>query len=167
MEATELRIGNLVFGEYEEENECTEASCNNESVNFCECDEYVDKIEVVSICTLDPENIIGCDYQIYVKSGTQEHYSSFEPIPLTEEWLLKFGFGEPCKYGWFNKRYNTTCIEDNEEMTVSWNIKSKRLSIFDSIEETDMVNILSHPIYCAQDLEYVHQLQNLYFAFDW
>tara|TARA_R110000803_G_scaffold121456_1_gene189570 strand:- start:214 stop:630 length:417 start_codon:yes stop_codon:yes gene_type:complete len=102
-------------------------------------------------------------YNMTVNENTNSE-TFLKPIPLTEEWLLKFGFDKPCKYDWYNKRYNTTCIEANEEMTVSWNIKSKRLSIFDSMEETDMVNILSHPIYCAQDLDYVHQLQNLYFA---
>jgi hypothetical protein len=49
-------------------------------------------------------------------------------------------------------------------MKIDYNLISKRLSIYDAIEDTDMVNILSHPIYTSKRLKYVHTLQNLYFA---
>ena len=60
-----------------------------------------------------------------------------EPIPLTEEWLLKFGLktGYNHLFGFITKDYNTYYLEDGEGY-----------------------NITSKPI------EYVHQLQNLYFA---
>jgi hypothetical protein len=62
----------------------------------------------------------------------------FEPIPLTEEWLLKFGF---------EKNYR-----------VNWRLKSG----YHWIE----VNL--HSVYINGQqvvlIEYVHQLQNIYFA---
>ena len=89
--------------------------------------------------------------------------SHYQPIPLTEEWLLKFGFKESI-HNWFGLKYFTECEEHVEEMKIEYNIVSNRLAIYDAIEETDMVNILSYPIYTAKKIQYVHQLQNLYFA---
>jgi hypothetical protein len=58
-----------------------------------------------------------------------------KPIPLTEEWLLKFGF------------------------------KNNRLGLFDCIK---VVEDIGFHIYFIQrhlkEVQYVHQLQNLYFA---
>ena len=91
------------------------------------------------------------------------HKLDVKPIPLTEEWLLKFGFEEG-KSKWFGKKYFTDFSESVEEMKIDYNVVSNRLAIYDSVEETDMVNILSHPIFTAKRVHYVHQLQNLYFA---
>jgi hypothetical protein len=78
----------------------------------------------------------------YSENGTPCHSltirGGFEPIPLTEDWLLKFGFKQDsdlknsiCRYGiWFNK--------NNMEATY---LSQKLIKI-----------------------KYVHQLQNLYFA---
>jgi hypothetical protein len=90
-------------------------------------------------------------------------HSFLKPIRITEEWLLKFGF-EKGKNNWYNIKYFTDCEESLEEMKIDYNLISKRLSIYDAIEDTDMVNILSHPIYTSKRLKYVHTLQNLYFA---
>ena len=86
-----------------------------------------------------------------------------QPIPLTEEWLLKFGFK-----AWDNKetiyalerdidKYNNTCFR-------FW-FQSDKL-IFDYIQNEvhptesffDDKNII------RLDIQHVHQLQNLYFA---
>lgn len=56
----------------------------------------------------------------------------YEPIPLTEEWLLKFGFN-----GWDKGNY--TMILSNGNFFEFGNI-------------------------IAQNIKYVHQLQNLYFV---
>lgn len=104
--------------------------------------------------------------KIRVENGynTYSQFSQFiDPIPLTEEILLKFGFDKG-KIDWFAKKYFTDCDECAEVMKVDYNLSSKRLAIYDAIEETDMVNILSYPIYTGKRINYVHQLQNLYFA---
>lgn len=64
-----------------------------------------------------------------------------EPIPLTEEWLMNFGFIIDYDKGCYFKEFNRSCLYiDSEEFI----------------------------IYIAGDeictLEYLHQLQNLFFA---
>lgn len=111
---------------------------------------------IVELCHID------CDRDKYHRFLVKA-ISDIEPIPLTEEWLLKFGF-EKGKHAWFSKKYFTDCDEYAEVMKIDYNISSKRLAIYDAIEETDMVNILSHPIYTGKKVLYIHQLQNLFFA---
>jgi len=68
---------------------------------------------------------------------------NYEPIPLTEEWLLKFGF-KHIKDNWYNLFANQNTFN---------------VYVFD--EMGFRVKIVSQSI-CV--LQYVHQLQNLYFA---
>lgn len=69
----------------------------------------------------------------------------FQPIPLTEEWLLKFGFRNECGY----------------DCAVCYT--------FD-FNTGHTINFLNKELYCYLDskrldnIKYVHQLQNLYFA---
>lgn len=73
---------------------------------------------------------------------------TYEPIPITEEWLLKFGF----------KRYvNEFRISVGEglEFCVGDN------SFFDISQEIDGE---VEKVYFTDIFKYVHQLQNLYFA---
>ena len=65
-----------------------------------------------------------------------------QSIPLTEEWLVKFGF-EKSKYEYFTK------FAGNNVMTIF---------IFQERIKVDIVN----QFIC--NIHYVHQLQNLYFA---
>jgi len=62
-----------------------------------------------------------------------------QPIPLTEEWLLKFGFK----------------IEGDNGVECSWIIGKFRLCSDATVFIEDKNNI---------DVKYVHQLQNLYFV---
>ena len=63
--------------------------------------------------------------------------NNFKPIPLTEEWLLKFGF------------------ERNGKKLTFWKI--------DLVEDEEGIFSFDESrIYI--DIKYVHQLQNLYFA---
>ncbi|MGK6342897.1 hypothetical protein ACMGDK_11695 [Chryseobacterium sp. DT-3] len=66
--------------------------------------------------------------------STEAHVSYYKSIPLTEKWLLKFGFENEIPLHWFNKviinNYKGGFIEK---------------------------------MYGTQ-IQYVHQLQNLYFA---
>ena len=61
----------------------------------------------------------------------------FQPIPLTEEWLLKFGFER--KIGWDDLIYYAK-------------------------NNVDLYEFLSGYEYCDFHIKHVHQLQNLYFA---
>jgi hypothetical protein len=75
---------------------------------------------------------------------------SFEPIPLTEEWLVKFGFeciekDVPCLRDrtmsrFFLNNFNIEILSDGQ-------IYQKHF------ESTELINC-----------DYIHQLQNLYFA---
>ena len=86
-----------------------------------------------------------------------------KPIPLTEEWLLKMGF-EKSQEEWYTIKYFTDCDLATEQMAISYNLSSNRCAVFDAIEETDIVNILSYPIYTSKKVLYVHTLQNVFFA---
>ncbi len=74
-----------------------------------------------------------------IKQNEHTMYASLEPIPLTEEWLIKFGFIKHGKYGYF---YLDNFIID----------KNKLGKFF-------MCDIDIHV-----EIETVHHLQNLYFA---
>jgi len=67
----------------------------------------------------------------------------FEPIPLTEEWLLKFGFEKADEIYFIEFGVYSMTIKEYE--------KGKYI-----------LNPETHFNYV--DIEYVHQLQNLYFA---
>lgn len=100
-----------------------------------------------------------------------EGYINHKPIPLTEEWLLKFGFTKNSQFDFdlyevlkHKDEYNefgygsnemqfAICLEDNIEFQIEHHryFDNKRL---------DPQNICI-PI---RHIKYVHQLQNLYFA---
>lgn len=78
------------------------------------------------------------------------HYPGqwFEPIPLTEEWLLKFGFKPTCfqkePHQWWN----------NGKLEVGYTTK----------DDVIQYEYLSPTITEMVDIPYLHQLQNLYFT---
>jgi hypothetical protein len=104
MNANELRIGNLVY--YRIDDEMDERQSWNQ------------------VNTIDVQ-----DLEFIERNDT-----NYTPIPLTEEWLLKFGF---------KKRTST-----------SWTLNEVDIWLVDGIFE----NFIDNPV------QYVHQLQNLYFA---
>ena len=74
------------------------------------------------------------------------HASSLKPIPLTEEWLLKFGF---------------------EKMGDKFSLKNKKAGVFRFVKTSGniIVGELEHGRNSISEfITYVHQLQNLYFA---
>lgn len=130
MKTSDLRIGNYVY--YENTTHIVSGVHGN---------------KVYSWWVKDGEPVI--EYEAKDISGTQvenpymDVISQYEPIPLTEEWLLKFEF-------W----------------TSDWDIHSTlRKQVLDSslvydkdnktFDLGDLLNI---------KIEYVHQLQNLYFV---
>ena len=103
MKANELRIGNLVLSQWE----------NNK----------IHKVRGQDIFDLEQ----GIDS------------NSFQPIPLTEEWLLKFGFNK----GKFNYKWQYGNFIYDQKL---------KLWVWFGVQIHDYL------------IENVHQLQNLYFA---
>jgi hypothetical protein len=129
MKGNELRIGNLIKGIYHDYDDGIDEEIENETI--------------CKVVTLDVSGI--GDYPIYVYSDEDiEHFSEFKPIPLTEEWLLKFGFG---KTEWDNFNSYRLMIGNNDYTIVLY-----------SDGNCEVGDIITCKI------EYVHQLQNLYFA---
>ena len=90
----------------------------------------------------------------HIRQEENKYYETFsqsikyiEPIELTEEWLIKFGFEYEYKTGPQEKQYSLKC--DNGELLVH----------FDKMAEFGMLLLLDDV-----ELKSVHQLQNLYFA---
>ena len=123
MKAKDLRIGNLVTDEWYdsfktviEVESIIEKGINIEIENDGNYPELAQH-------TIEPEGLI----------------SKLKPIPLTKEWLLKFGFEETCYKSIFTRHKR-----------IQYSIENKTYSIGDDVS-----------IY---GIDYVHQLQNLYFA---
>lgn len=66
----------------------------------------------------------------------------YKPIPLTEEWLLKFVF---------DKDIDDFYLDINTVLFVSYN-------------DDEFVHLKSNHLETIASIKYVHQLQNLYFA---
>jgi len=88
------------------------------------------------------KGVIEIDLEAFRKIHLFDALNGLEPIPLTKEWLLKFGF------------VNTEAEE---------NIFGFKLNSFWFINEWHIRNKFG-AIILDIEIEYVHQLQNLYFA---
>lgn len=118
IEPNELRIGNLVIGNIVYEGKVLTFERFNESLNvvfFSDGSEW----------------------------GIGEYLTDIQPIPITEEWLLKFGFS----------------IEDNNSYQLDTDLG---FSIWGRIGQAFNVYVNSDSI--GNEKQYVHELQNLYFA---
>jgi hypothetical protein len=106
-------------------------------------DEEIENETICKVVTLDVSG--SGDYPIYVYSDENiEHFSDFKPIQLTEEWLFKFGFQKSMSW--------TYVVELKGNLKLVYYLGEKGWSIgFKSYSD-------------FSNLEYVHQLQNLYFA---
>jgi hypothetical protein len=125
MKATELRIGNHISGHfnYNEDGEPMWIECK--------------------VLALDSVDLT--EHEIWVEAnGFNETYYDFKGIPLTEEWMLKFGFEK---------------INGNYE---------KGMILLHGNLKTGTIDFLLHEPHSGKlhltILDYVHQLQNLYFA---
>ena len=131
MKANELRIGNKIYGNYQRE-----IDRGNGIVEDIECQ------DIVTFEGYDP-------IDNYFHISDVKIYDSLEPIPLTEEWLLKFGFV------WeLDKSYSLT-INENFGLFI-WVDLNTLHPIAELIDSGDRV-VVNH-------IEYIHELQNLYFA---
>ena len=135
MDARELRIGNWALHKYQ--------NFGAEGFYFA-------------------ENVISSDD---IK-GCEEFLEAYKPIPLTEEWLIKFEMIRMPKVDeleWLNSSFNErgyTFAKHKyycSEYFVSIDKDGIDFEIFSSDDGMESREHLSK-------LEYVHQLQNLYFA---
>jgi hypothetical protein len=85
----------------------------------------------------------------YVGDSAPEDLGEFESIPLTEEWLIKFGF-ESVGFGG-----NRFVLYNAIDGTSNFVIETDGIILYPQID---------YDIVCWSEFKYVHQLQNLYFA---
>jgi hypothetical protein len=123
MKANELRIGNLVLTDR-----------NNSIKTIVEVRSFIVSVEYIRTDT-------NCKHQSMVD------YERLIPIPITEAWLLKFGF----------EKDNS----ENNKTYLSPTVNGNRIKIyFNRFGVAKFTMNMFHQI----EIEYVHQLQNLYFA---
>ncbi len=125
IKVNELRIGNLILLKNEFRNQIRE----------------IDFDEFKCIHSFDKETYEGCE--------EFEENSPYYPIPLSEEWLVKFGF-ELNKTGytkiqWMFGRHFNIIVNEKKEFLLGYSF------------------LIEKPMYIGV-LTYVHQLQNIYFA---
>jgi hypothetical protein len=131
MKAEELRIGNLVF----------------------------DKRNGV-VCSVDGLQYSGRIVTEDKKYDDWKRVIDPEGIPLTEEWLIKFGF-EKIKNDTYINNFEFRLMADDDRLHFDgiggrgW-ISGKNKNL--------VVNTLCRGNYVCNAVEHVHQLQNLYFA---
>lgn len=118
MEARELRTGNLIYG----------------NVKGAERHQNTIRVEPTTMMMID---------------GTIKNEALvFEPIPLTEEWLLKFGFEK--------KSYKNKYPKDRFIIS--------DIDLYYTKQESFEGYVLSYDKTIIRGINYVYQLQNLYFA---
>lgn len=91
--------------------------------------------------------VVTVDYQTFW--NVEKYPDQYQPIELTEDWLLKMGF-DLLHFGKFRKVYDL--------------LKDSRFGYSDNF---GLANIESAVTFGCKDfthVKYVHQLQNLYFA---
>lgn len=100
------------------------------------------------------------DYSVAVLSTSPkgDEFSKLKPIPLTEEWLLRFGFEKSENNVEINYRKylgeNYNFLIEFHKGSNSYNYGYEEMNEFDEMIFNNFGN----------GIEYVHQLQNLYFA---
>jgi hypothetical protein len=125
MKASELRIGNWVHN-----------SIN--STDF-QIDFFAGREWCTNVCEFDSE-----EFDSKIKD--------LQPIPLTEEWLLKLGFKQ-CGYEMLSWKHET--------LLPSFNLDGINWADFDEPHYQFLNYKVADEIL---RIDYVHQLQNLYFA---
>lgn len=91
-----------------------------------------------------------------IKNLSIDDTDNFEPIPINEDWLLKFGF---------------ECIADAGDQK-RFGLKNRKTNYFFGIElDHEEIGLYKQSLFGVETLiynesffKYVHQLQNLYFS---
>jgi hypothetical protein len=103
----------------------------------------VTEIEAIDVYGINSDECQGCvDYAYRFISNYANDVLEF--IPLTEEWLLKFGF---------EKSSGTSVSFQLESKYFDIRYYNQEISIISDRDDLKMIQV-----------KYVHQLQNLYFA---
>jgi len=114
----------------------TDLRCGN-LFDYLIVDKFDERKEWYENTTIDPEDIRLCQ-------DSNEYFNNYyKPIPLTEEWLLKFGF----------ERMPTNSEYD-------YKLDDFHLNVDPDLENGYWVDGLG----LMKSIQYVHQLQNLYKA---
>jgi len=119
LKANECRYGNFIIGTYESED---------------------DNLVHETICEFKFYDCYNNYYNVESKERIEE-FTGFKPIPLTEEWLLKFGFEK------IGRNFTT---KDNFVIWLSLSSETYQFRL--------------HGYGKDIEIKFVHQLQNLYYA---
>lgn len=118
----ELRIGNLVY---------------------CNTSDLVVKVQWPHPAQLVVDikgPFVRCEY-------THGDLEEFDPIPLTPEWLGRFGFKKPIRREYYELNGICICHEEDNDFKL----------IHEEVHEGDIITI-------GSPFQNLHELQNLYFA---
>ena len=143
MKATELRIGNYVY--YEHTTHIVSGVHGN---------------KVYSWWVKDGEPVI--EYEAKDISGTQvenpylDVISQFEPIPLIDEWFIKWGFFKDGEY--WSKEI------DDYKYCFRYRDWAKNWAFYQEFTDSPFIEDDGKKYPISFDIEHVHQLQNLWFA---
>ena len=102
-------------------------------------------------------NVIDWQDLKWLSEDEQSFNLVHNPIPLTEEWLMKFGFEKSD-----NEFYTETFKGDNKSdyyFCIRINDNLCDLGICERVDEINKYNLI-----CPKYIKHVHQLQNIYFA---
>lgn len=142
MESKELRIGNLIY------KEIPSINATKEIVEVLSIDDSIDVLDVKNSGGYITEE---CSLDI------------FQPIPLTEEWLVKFGFTKGIEKGIYGNVYKFGYNDCNYVLSRDWREEASYhlgIEYTDSPYEEDDGKIYNFSF----KVMYVHQLQNLWFT---
>ena len=99
----------------------------------------------LGVLVIDGKDIVRVNSRMIAMVENRE--AEFDPIPLTEEWLLKFGFEKDNYMG------SVSYLKDGGGFYLYCMVVGENKGKFFFERKLD-----------DRDIEYVHQLQNLYFA---
>ena len=94
------------------------------------------------------------DMDVYSSDCGDIPVHAVQPIPLTEQWLLDFGFEETIEESFIKEFDGATLI-----IFIINGVAELIYKHYSSHSENEIDNAV-----CLLSVEYVHQLQNLYFA---
>lgn len=109
------------------------------------------------VCKVVGIHKFGIDVE-FPEEFTYMEYDQFSPIPLTEEWLLNFGFA---------KGFNTLFKQINSfgrQVTVSIEFNGMDDIAIWTTENDGTEDETNSTFNIESNLKHVHQLQNLHFA---
>ena len=127
LKANECRYGNFIIGTYESED---------------------DNLVHETICEFKFYDCYNNYYNVESKERIEE-FTGFKPIPLTEEWLLKFGFVK-INRNFLLEFYNNGCFFYDLNKKEFW------IGGYNSCASSQG--------FIVDNIEFVHQLQNIIFA---